>query len=115
MLTPGKLYQLYSPEYHLCIGKTCEEQSCNGQGLWDFIICADELGGKEYLTTIYNESIGMYIDKIECNIPILFEDPLITQNENESVYYYKFLIQDRIIYIREDSFKYEPVLCTAIL
>ena len=115
MLIPGKLYQLYSPDYHLCTGKDCKEQRCNGQGLWDFIICADELGGLEYLTTIYNESIGMFIEKIQCDVPILFEDPLGIQNENESVYYYRFLIQDRTIYIREDSFKYEPVLYTTVL
>ena len=115
MLIPGKLYQLYSPEYHLCSGKTCEETSCNGQGLWDFIICADELVGKEYLTTIYNEAIGMYIDKIECEMPVIFEDPIGLKSGSEVVTYFKFLIKDRTILIREDSFKYEPILHTAVL
>jgi hypothetical protein len=99
----------------LCSGKKCKEARCNGQGLWDFIICADELGGKEYLTTIYNESIGMYIDKIECEMPILFEYPIAFNNDSEIVTYFRFLIKDRTILVREDSFKYEPILHTTIL
>lgn len=115
LLMPGKLYQLYSPDYHFCSGEKCEEASCNGQGLWDFIICTDELGGKEYLTTVYNEAIGMYINKIECEMPIGFEYHVGFKSDSKIVAYFRFLIKDRTILLREDSFKYEPILHTAIL
>ena len=105
MLIIGKLYKLSSIYLHECSGETCTYKHCLQVDIIDnFIICSNEVNGDEYATTIYNDSIGIYLDSISLE-PINYID-CVDNGNLENITYCKFLVEDKLIFLREDSFQY---------